>query len=272
MTIRKLPGGGFRQPRLSKSGRSLPLWFSFDSSAGLLSRSEPYFQTDSTTGQETVSDRFQTGNFMSRVNLAPHVTTAFHWGYFNLVPSLGFQETFYSEAQTPYEDHYQVVGTNIVRSARDFSLDLIFPRLSRVFNKKTLFGDKLKHVIEPRATYHYVTGMGDDFNRFIRFDETDLLANTNEVEISLTNRIYAKRGDSVQEIFTWEVAQKRYFDPTFGGALGLRRAQRLRQHRGPDRLCISGGSAQRLAGRLHRCASARSPAWAFAGRRITTPA
>src|ERR1035438_3816521 len=31
--------------------------------------------------------------------------------------------------------------------------------------------------------------------------------------------IYARRGDSVEEIFSWEVLQKRYFDPTFGGAL-----------------------------------------------------
>jgi LPS-assembly protein len=77
----------------------------------------------------------------------------------------------------------------------------------------------LKHVIEPRATFRYVTGIGNDFDRFIRFDETDLLTNTNELELSLANRIFAKRGDSVQEIFTWELAQKRYFDPTFGGAL-----------------------------------------------------
>ena len=64
-----------------------------------------------------------------------------------------------------------------------------------------------------------MTGVGDDFNRFIRFDETDLLANTNELEYSLTNRLFAKRGDNVTEIFTWELSQKRYFDPTFGGAL-----------------------------------------------------
>src|SRR5262249_25161840 len=73
--------------------------------------------------------------------------------------------------------------------------------------------------IEPRATYRYVTGIGADFNKFIRFDEADLLSDTNEVELSLTNRLYAKRGDSVQEIFTWTLAQKRYFDTTFGGAL-----------------------------------------------------
>ena len=64
-----------------------------------------------------------------------------------------------------------------------------------------------------------MTGIGSDFDRFIRFDETDLLANTNDLVLSLTNRIYAKRGDSVQEVFTWELMQKRYFDPTFGGAL-----------------------------------------------------
>jgi ribosomal protein S18 acetylase RimI-like enzyme len=33
------------------------------------------------------------------------------------------------------------------------------------------------------------------------------------------NRVFAKRGDTVQEIFTWQLGQKRYFDPTFGGAL-----------------------------------------------------
>ena len=89
----------------------------------------------------------------------------------------------------------------------------------RVFEKKTVFGDKLKHVIEPRATYRYVTGVGTDFNRYILFDPTDLVANTSQLEISLTNRIYAKRGNSVQEIFSWELMQARFFDPTFGGAL-----------------------------------------------------
>ncbi len=216
VTIRKLPEAELSS-RDHLIWKNIPLWFSFQSAAGLLYRSEPVF--DSTTNPTALIDTYQTGQFMNRLNLAPHVTTAFHWGSFHLVPSFGIHETYYSESQTPYQDRFQVVGTNIVRSARDFSADLIFPSLARIYNKKTVFGDKLKHVIEPRATYRYVTGIGDDFNRFIRFDETDLLSNTNELELSLTNRIYAKRGDSVQEIFTWELLQKRYFDPTFGGAL-----------------------------------------------------
>ena len=216
VTIRKLPEAEFGS-RDHLIWNNLPLWFSFESAAGLLYRAEPVF--NSTTNPTALVDTYRTGQFMNRVNLAPHLTTAFHWGSFHLVPSIGIRETYYGEAQAPYRDRFQVVGTNIVRSARDFSADLIFPSLARIYNRKTVFGDKLKHVIEPRATYRYVTGIGDDFNRFIRFDETDLLSNTNELELSLTNRIYAKRGDSVQEIFTWELLQKRYFDPTFGGAL-----------------------------------------------------
>jgi LPS-assembly protein len=216
VTIRKLPEAELSS-RDHLIWKNIPLWFSFQSAAGFLYRSEPVF--DSATNPTALIDTYQTGQFMNRLNLAPHVTTAFHWWNFHLVPSFGIHETYYSESQTPYQDRFQVVGTNIVRSARDFSADLIFPSLARIYNKKTVFGDKLKHVIEPRATYRYVTGIGDDFDRFIRFDETDLLSNTNELELSLTNRIYAKRGDSVQEIFTWELLQKRYFDPTFGGAL-----------------------------------------------------
>ncbi len=213
VTIRKLPEAELSS-RDHVLWRGVPLWFSFDSEAGLLYRNQPLFDQNN-----RLVDTFETSPFTSRLNLAPHLTGAFHWGSFHLVPSLGFRETFYSEAQAPVADHFRAVGTDIVRSARDFSLDLIFPSLERVFARKTIFGDKLKHVIEPRATYRYVTGIGDDFNRFIRFDENDLLSNTNEVALSLTNRIYAKRGDAVLEIFSWEVIQKRYFDPTFGGAL-----------------------------------------------------
>jgi LPS-assembly protein len=197
--------------------KNAPVWFSFDSSAGVMSRSQPIFDSSF-----NLIDNFETARLMSRVRFAPHVTSAVHLGSISLVPSMGIDETFYTESQEPAPgttNLFQVANQDLVRSARDFSLDIILPSLARVFNKKTIFGDKLKHVIEPRATYRYVTGVSDDFNRFIRFDETDLLANTNELEISLTNRLFAKRGENVQEIFTWELMQKRYFDPTFGGAL-----------------------------------------------------
>ena len=68
-------------------------------------------------------------------------------------------------------------------------------------------------MIEPRVSYKYVTGVNNFINT-LRFDQVDMLANTNEVEIGLTNRIYAKTGDTVREVFTWELFQKRFLDPT----------------------------------------------------------
>jgi len=213
VTIRKLPEVEF-SGRDKQISPSLPFYFSFESSSGILYRSQPVFNSSN-----TLIDNFQTGEFMNRSSISPYVTGTFNWAGIHFIPSFGIQETYYGEAQAPYLDYYRTVGTNVVRSTRDFSFDLVLPSLARVFQKKTIFGDKLKHVIEPRITYRYVTGVGDDYVRFIRFDENDLATNTNELLLSLTNRIYAKRGNSVEEIFSWELFQKRYFDPTFGGAL-----------------------------------------------------
>jgi LPS-assembly protein len=241
VVIRKLPEVDLSS-RDHQVAEGVPVWYSFDSSAGLLSRSQPDFYcpgveqgqqgttnacppTYSTT--PTLLGRFQTNLLNSRLDFAPQVTSVLHLGDFHFVPSVAVDETFYGQTQGPaapgsalnQDGFLSVLPASYVRSAREFKFDLVAPSFARVFNRKSWLGDKLKHVIEPRATYEYVTGIGQDFNKIIRFDETDLLSNTNQVTFSLTNRLYAKRGDDVTEIFSWELSQARYFDPTFGGVI-----------------------------------------------------
>jgi LPS-assembly protein len=199
IVIRKLPEVDFSSRDHQISDGIIPVWVSFDSSAALLHRSQPLFQTR---------------QFVDRLDLAPHVMTAFDWKGFHLVPSLSFEETHYGEQQ----QNETIIGRGLNRSSREFDAELIMPSLERTFNRKTWLGDKLKHVIEPRVSYHYVTGV-QDFNEVIRFDGADLISNTNQLEVSLTNRIYAKRGKDVFEVFSWELKQDRFFDPTFGGAV-----------------------------------------------------
>jgi LPS-assembly protein len=196
--IRKLPEVEFSS-RDQQPWQRVPIWISFDSAAALLQRTQPLFQTRA---------------FTPRVDFQPHFMTAFHVFGIDLIPSFAVRETGYGESQ----QNGQIVGHDINRFVREFSLDLILPSLARTFNKKTFLGDKLKHVIEPRASFNYVGGV-EDFHKIILFDQTDLLTNTKEVELSLTNRLYAKRGDDVTEVLTWQLFQRRYFDPTFGGAL-----------------------------------------------------
>ena len=202
--IRKLPEADFSS-RDRQIWQNLPVWVSFNSTAGLLDRSNP-----EVSGQPV----FQTRLLTERADLSPRVITAFDWRGFHVVPGFSVRETNYSVSQ----ENQEVVKHDLNRFSRELDFDLIFPSLERVFNRKTVFGDKLKHVIEPRVSYRYVSGV-QDFSQIVRFDSMDLVSNTNQLELSLTNRIYAKRGKDVWELFSWQLWQQRYFDPTFGGAV-----------------------------------------------------
>jgi LPS-assembly protein len=202
IVLRKLPEAQFvtREHALG----SLPVWFSLDSGFGLERRTELSFQTR---------------QLVPRVNFEPRVMTAFHWRGFDLAPSFGIHEIAYDAS---FNDN-RITGDDLEHFARDVSLDISAPPLSRIFDAPKWMGrgkgSRIKHVIEPRATYRYVTGI-EDFNRVVRFDDTDILSNTHEVEFSLTNRLLAKDANgNVSEILSWQLWYKRYLDPTFGGAV-----------------------------------------------------
>ena len=133
-------------------------------------------------------------------------------------------------------------------------MELRPPSVARIFDRK-LFGYVMKHVVEPYAVFRYETGVSN-FANIIRFDYRDILANSSSVEYGVVNRLYAKKSKSnsecylnpkylpsgtppaeaakklasdkticddnagaAREIFTFTIAQKYFFNPTFGGAL-----------------------------------------------------
>ena len=85
----------------------------------------------------------------------------------------------------------------------------------------------MKHVIEPDIQYHLVRATDpQDIMDVVRFDGLDTLAETNQVEYSLTNSIMVRKdvaaGQPVpqaRELVSLRLSQIYYFDPTFGGAL-----------------------------------------------------
>lgn len=208
ITIRKLPEFQLVGRDQEITDGDVPLWVSLDSSFGL------YHRVQSDVGLNA-ADYYQTSQFTPRGDIEPSVFSSFHWEGFSMVPDFTMHETFYGQSLTNINT---VVSSALNRAAPELKIDFVLPSLSRVFNRKTFFGDKLKHVIEPRLRYDYVTGVNSFLNT-LRFDQTDLLTDTNEIFVGLTNRLYAKKGDTIKELLTWEVGYKRYFDPTFGGAV-----------------------------------------------------
>jgi LPS-assembly protein len=225
-------------------GRS-PFYWSYDAAAEGLSRSEPSFRTAPLVG---------------RFDLSPTMSLPLVLHGWSVRPEITLRETFYTQQLAPSSSGVGVAESDLInRKAVEGAIEISPPAIDRVFDREFL-GRKWKHVIEPRATYRYVTGV-DNFSQILRFDERDILSNTNEVEYGVVNRLYAKRtsakpedcdatgmsslivgrpaGESripwerqpepgrvpcqeepkVREIVTWELAQKYFLDPTFGGAL-----------------------------------------------------
>jgi len=201
IVIKKLPDAEFLSRERQILGGVLPIWFSMNSSAGFMDRTQPTLETPF---------------FVGRLDVYPEVTTAFHFAGFNLTATGAIRETQYGDSIV----NGAVSNQSILRNARELDVQLIPPAFERIFQSpKWLGGDKVKHVIEPRIDYKLVDGI-TNFNKIIRFDENDLMNDTNQVTLSLTNRLYAKDNNgNVNEVASWEVAQSRYFDPTFGGAV-----------------------------------------------------
>ena len=224
-----------------------PLYWSFQSAAEGLQLRE---------AAEGTQQGFRTAALVGRFDLSPSISMPLQWQGWSFRPELTLRDTIYTQQGNPLTS--TTATDNVLnRKSLETSVELRPPALSRVFDHPWL-GRKWKHVIEPRMKYDYVTGI-NNFADILRFDATDVLTNTNEIEYSLVNRLYAKHLDpnakdcdpqsmstltiggapqvgavpwelppnpdaqvcasGPREILSWEIGQKYFFDPTFGNAL-----------------------------------------------------
>ena len=181
--------------------QNLPIYFGFDAFADAMHR------------ETNVPPEFSTPSFVSRMEFAPNVTMPLHFGpWLDVTPTFTLRETRYGGQLV----NGLFVDSAFVRSTQEFTLDVRPPSLDRIWSD----GDvKWKHTIEPSIEYHYVNGVSD-FSRYLLFDEDDTLTDTNDVQYGITQRLFRKDGDNGgEELVSWDVEQKYFFDPTFGGAL-----------------------------------------------------
>lgn len=203
ITIRHTPS--FSLSGMDKQVGHTPLFFSFDTSAGAVSRSEPDFQTP---------------NFSERFNFHPELTLRMKpFLHFHVTPTGGVWVTRYGTSLRPDR-------SAVDRFMGDFSLDIRPPSLEKVFSRP-VDGYRIKHVIEPDIQYRLVRATDpQDIMDVVRFDNLDTMAETNEIEYSLNNAILVRKdvadGQPVpqaRELLSLRLSQAYYFDPTFGGAL-----------------------------------------------------
>ena len=187
--------------------RNLPIYFSFDAFAGALHRQD--------------DTPLNTPSMVSRTEFAPKVTVPLHFrDWLGITSTAAFRTTYYGDS---YNAAGALSGESITRNTGEFTVEFRPPTLERFFDRSSFKKDKprrrYKHTIEPSFTYRYVTGV-NNFADFIRFDSDATLTDTNEVQYGIMQRLFVKTGDDQpQEFLSWNIFQKHYFDPTFGGAI-----------------------------------------------------
>jgi len=224
---------------VDKPLRHSPFFWSFDASMSGLSRSEPGFHTSSLLG---------------RFDFNPEISLPLQFHGWSLRPALALHETYYTERfvagiSTPDPTNRQALET---------SVELRPPVLEKIFDKEFL-GKKWKHVIEPRAVYRFVTGVNDfasvlhfderdilsnthevEYGFTTRLYSKRPSSVIQECETPMTGiavgaaapeqKVPWQRtstaegkgcviGPDVREVVSWELAQKYFLDPKFGGAL-----------------------------------------------------
>jgi LPS-assembly protein len=211
VTLRNAPQARFSSVEQSP-WRSLPVYFAFDAFAGALHRDDVLIDTPEA---------------VARTEFAPRVTVPVHFGpWLNATTTAAFRTTYYGDSLVPGTELTAtplLSNQSITRNDGEFTLDLRLPILQRYFEPalsgKSKSRNRYKHTIEPSIAYRYVTGI-DNFQQLIRFDADSTLSNTNEVRYGITQRFWRKSGDDQpQELVSWSLLQKHYFDPTFGGAI-----------------------------------------------------
>ncbi len=203
MVVRKVPSLEFAS--LGTPLGSTPFVLSFRTSLDGMSRTDSLIETQ---------------RLIQRLDFYPRLTVRIPAVKgFSFTPSLAVRETYYG-AQISKDSEYGVANRSLHRRYAELNVDLRTPVLEKDFSSKW-FG-KMQHVVEPFVTYRWIRGI-DDFDKIIRFDEQDAIADTNELEYGIVNRFFRDRSTSGgtrenQEFMSFALVQKYYLDPTFGGA------------------------------------------------------
>ncbi|HEY4354859.1 MAG TPA: LPS assembly protein LptD [Acidobacteriaceae bacterium] len=157
-----------------------PLLWNIESSIAGLKRSQP---------------NFTSSGMIERLDIRPEISLPLSGGGWHMLTSIAGRETFYSRSRqsqgaVPIE---QLASIN--RTAMDINIDLRPPVIERTFpvppSLRKLLGPEVRHTVEADLTYRNVRGV-NNFLNILRFDDNDLLSNTDEFEYGVTQHLYFK--------------------------------------------------------------------------------
>jgi LPS-assembly protein len=150
----------------------------------------------SAAGLKRIQPNFVSSGIIERFDLSPELSLPLSFQGWHVFSSIGLHETIYSRSRrAPYGPNAVPVELtdSLNRAAFDLSVDIRPPVLERTFavpaRLQRFLGDQIRHTIEPEITYRNVSGISN-FLSVLRFDDVDLLSNTDQLTYGVTQHLY----------------------------------------------------------------------------------
>jgi len=221
-----------------------PFYWSYNAAVDGLSRSEPTFNT---------------APLLGRFDFHPMLSLPVQLRGWSFRPDISVRDTSYTQQLETSDTGVRTAASSVInRKSLEGSVEVRPPVLDRIFQRQ-FFGRRWKHVIEPRLRYNYVTGVDNFANilRFdgrdilsntneVEYAVVNRLYSKRDFESvdcgdpgmpalflggapqhspipwERQGQVPDAPCDNItgaREVVTWELAQKYFLDPTFGGAL-----------------------------------------------------
>jgi LPS-assembly protein len=152
--------------------------------------------TASAAGLKRVQPNFVSSGIIERLDLRPELALPFAFAGWHTLSYVAVEETFYSRSRKePYGPNAtpNELTTPINRASVEINVDIRPPVLERTFQVparwRWLLGSEVRHTLEPEVTYKNVHGV-DNFLGVLRFDDLDLVSDTDELQYSLLQHLY----------------------------------------------------------------------------------
>jgi LPS-assembly protein len=225
-----------KRPSALRYFERIPVYFSIEGALEGVSRKEtvedPAQFSELTDGGQPII----TPSIVQRLDVHPRFTIPVHFMGWSVTAMAGLRATYYSNSIDPMTR--LVLSRDLIRGYGEFELDVRPPALAKNYRR----GDGsffFRHLIEPYFIYRKIEGISN-FERIIRVDYTDAIADTSEIEYGITNRFFTRRStenvsstrtpadngkdaaplsSQPYEALTITLRGKYFFDPYFGGAL-----------------------------------------------------
>jgi len=134
--------------------------------------------------------------------------------WLSVLAQAGGRLTEYTDSTDETQNNF--TGQSLLRTYATAGLSVVGPSFSRIYDVDIGPWDKIKHVIEPRIDYTYISNV-ENPEKIPAFDTIDTTLGENQIRYAIINRLLARAAGgaagSAQEIASLEIAQTYNFTP-----------------------------------------------------------